>query len=510
MTASAAPLPTPAGPILAMRGICKAYGGVQVLKSVDLTLRAHEVHALLGENGAGKSTLMKVLFGVVTPDAGLVEIDGVGAVRIESPRHALALGIGLVSQELSLVPQLTVEQNIFLGHTSVLGVVPRARHRRMARAILANLAPHISADSLVAELGMADRQLVEISRTLARGGRVIAFDEPTSSLTPTERDRLFAVIGDLRGRGNAIIYISHKMDEIRTIADRFTVLRDGKVVASEAMAMQSDAALNDMIAGRQLSLAMAGHPLPLAAQEAPVVELRGVSTKRIHDVSLILRPGEILGLAGLVGSGRSAILRMLFGLEPLTAGEIRLHGQAATVSSPAAAMAHGIALIPEDRRGHAIVPMMSVEQNFGLANQGRFAPLGALQLGRRREAARRYVADLHIRPAGISTMIANLSGGNQQKVVIARWLATGARILMFDEPTRGIDVGAKAEIYDLLQHLASDGAAILLVSSELPELLRLSHRIAVVNTGRITHVLANDGTLLEHDLMRHASMSLSA
>lgn len=498
----------PGAPILAMQGICKSYGKVQVLKAVDFKLGGHEVHALLGENGAGKSTLMKALFGVIRPDAGSIVLAETGAVTIESPRHALALGIGLVSQELSLVPQLTVAQNIFLGHTPALAVVPRGAHRRGAELLLATLAPHLRPDRLVGDLGMADRQLVEIARSLARGGRIIAFDEPTSSLTQSEQDRLFQVIGRLRAQGKAIIYISHKMNEIREIADRFTVLRDGQVVASDAMASETDEALNDMIAGRQLSRAMAGRPAARPVVGIPALDLRGLCSKRLHAISLTVQPGEILGLAGLVGSGRSAILRTLFGLEPQTAGEIRIFGEAVRLCTPGEAMAHGIALIPEDRRGQAIIPMMSVEQNFGLANHRRFTRLGLLRLGRRRAEARRYVGDLRIRPAKITPQIANLSGGNQQKVVIARWLATGARVLMFDEPTRGIDVGAKAEIYDLLQTLAGQGAAILLVSSELPELLRLSHRVAVVNKGRITHVMSNDDSLAEQDLMRHASAAI--
>jgi len=497
-------------PVLTMQGIGKAYAQVRVLQKVDLTLGAHQVHALLGENGAGKSTLMKVLFGIVPPDEGQIHIEGIGAVTIENPRHALALGIGLVSQELSLVPQLDIARNIFLGHIPALRLIPRRRDRATAATILHSLAPHLRAEMRVSALGMADRQLVEIARTLARGGRVIAFDEPTSSLTPSERGRLFQVIADLRARGNAIIYISHKMEEIRAIADRFTVLRDGKVVKTGAVADYADNDLNDMIAGRQLSIAMSERPLPPAAGAKPILELRGLTTSRVKDIDLSLRPGEILGLAGLVGSGRSAILRTIFGVDTRLSGEIRVQDTAVTISSPSAAMALGIALIPEDRRGHAIVPMMSLEQNFGLANHRRFTRYGVLMLRNRQAEARSYVQSLHIRPATISATMLNLSGGNQQKVVIARWLATGARILLFDEPTRGIDVGAKAEIYDLLQNLAASGAAIIVVSSELPELLRLSHRIAVVNKGRISRVLANDDRLVENDLMYFASQSLSA
>ena len=492
-------------PMLAMRGVSKAFGRVTVLNDVDLTLQSGEVHALLGENGAGKSTLMRVLFGIVPPDTGTVEIDSLGAVQVENPRHALSLGIGLVSQELSLVPQLDVAQNIFLGQTAGLDVIPRRRHREASTEILRTLAPHLRVDTPVSRLGMADRQLVEISRTLARGGRIIAFDEPTSSLTPQERDGLFRVIRDLRDAGKAIIYISHRMEEIRAIADRFTVMRDGRVVATSAISAYTDAQLNELIAGRELSLAMGERPSAIEANRAPYLELSNLSTDRLSKINLSVHSGEIVGLAGLVGSGRSAIMRAIFGVDARTGGEIRVGGNPVDITAPKDAMATGIALIPEDRRGHAIVPMMSVEQNFGLANQNRFARMGVLRGPARRAEIRRYVSDLQIRPSSIATPIANLSGGNQQKVVIARWLATGARVLLFDEPTRGIDVGAKAEIYALLRRLASDGAAVLVISSELPELLLLSHRIGVVNRGRLTQMVENGNHLNEDMLMRYAS-----
>ena len=491
--------------LLGMSGISKAYGRIRVLDGVDLMLAPGEVHALLGENGAGKSTLMKVMFGIVTPDAGRIDIAGLGPVRVQGPRHALSLGIGLVSQELSLVPQLDVAQNVFLGQTPAAGLVPRRHHRATAGDILRRLAPHVAVDTPVSALGMADRQLVEIARTLARGGRVIAFDEPTSSLTPNERDALFAVIRGLKAEDKAIIYISHRMDEIRAISDHFTVLRDGRVVASGAMATRTDTELNALIAGRELARALDNRPTPLgSAPVPPAIATRGLSTARLAGIDLAVRPGEILGLAGLVGSGRSAILRAIFGIDAHTGGEVLVGGAPVALTSPVDAMRAGIALIPEDRRGHAVVPMMSIEQNFGLASQRRFARFGLLRRPARREALARHVADLGIRPATIHTPLGNLSGGNQQKVVIARWLATGARVLMFDEPTRGIDIGAKAEIYALLRKLAQEGAAIILVSSELPELLLLSHRIAVVTRGRLALTLDNDRDLTEERLMRHA------
>lgn len=491
-------------PALRMTGIAKRFAGVQALKGVDLDLRGGEVHALLGENGAGKSTLMKVMFGIVQPDQGEIALDPLGVVRIDGPRSALAMGIGLVSQELSLVPQLDVAQNIFLGRTRGLKLVPRADFRREARAILDDLAPHLDIATPVSALGMADRQLVEISRTLARGGRIIAFDEPTSSLTPAEQDSLFGVIRRLKAAGKAIVYISHRMKEIRAIADHVTILRDGEVVASGPIGDYSEARLNELIAGRELSREMSAEK-PAQVQTNALLELRGLSSSRVRDVNLSIKAGEIVGLSGLVGSGRSAILRACFGIDEVSAGEIVVAGAPVTPGTPADAMRAGIALIPEDRRGHAIVPMMDVERNFGLGNHDRFTSLGVIKGSERRRSVKRYVDELHVRPASISTEMRNLSGGNQQKVVIARWLATGARVFLFDEPTRGIDVGAKAEIYALLRRLAADGAALLVVSSELPELLLICHRIGIVSGGRLHTIVANDAALTEERLIELAA-----
>jgi ABC-type sugar transport system ATPase subunit len=302
----------PEAPVmLKMRGIDKSFGAVRVLRNVDLTLRRGEVHALLGENGAGKSTLMKIMFGVLQPTAGVIELEEFGPIRIDGPRQALAMGIGMVSQELSLVPQLDVAQNIFLGQTRGIGLVPRGAYRHKAAALLRNLAPHLKVEARVATLGMADRQLVEISRTLARGGRIIAFDEPTSSLTPAEQDALFAVIRQLQASGRAIVYISHRMQEIRAIANRVTVLRDGAVVASGPIAAFTDDTLNTLIAGRELSRVMSRHRARAADLGQPLIALRGLSTARVRDIDLAVRPGEIVGLAGMMGSGRTAIMRAM-------------------------------------------------------------------------------------------------------------------------------------------------------------------------------------------------------
>ncbi|WP_188908936.1 sugar ABC transporter ATP-binding protein [Aureimonas endophytica] len=496
-------------PALFLSGIVKSFAGVRALKGVDLAIRGGEVHALLGENGAGKSTLMKVMFGIVQPDEGRTVLDFIGPVRIDSPRAALAMGIGLVSQELSLVPQLDVAQNIFLGRTRGLKLVPRGAFRREARKILDDLAPHLNTDMPVAALGMADRQLVEISRTLARGGRIIAFDEPTSSLTPVEQENLFAVIRRLKADGKAIVYISHRMNEIREISDRVTVLRDGSVVASGPIGDYTESGLNELIAGRELSREF-GSAKPEPVMAPPLLRLEKLSTARVKDIDMTVGAGEIVGLSGLVGSGRSAILRAVFGLDPAIDGAVHVGSASLRPKDPREAMAAGIALIPEDRRGQAIVPMMDVERNFGLGNHLRHAPKGVIRLGERRAAIRSYVEDMHIRPAAIGAAMRNLSGGNQQKVVIARWLATGAKVFLFDEPTRGIDVGAKAEIYALMRRLAGEGAALVVVSSELPELLSICHRIAVVQGGRLVGIRDNDQSLTEERLMSLAAGRIEA
>ena len=494
-------------PVLKLCGISKRFAGVVALREVDLTLARGEVHALLGENGAGKSTLMKIMFGIFRPTDGTIELDDIGPVKIADPRHALSLGIGLVSQELSLVPQLDVAQNIFLGRTKGLSVIPRNEDRLRAAEILDGLAPHISVSRKVSELGMADRQLVEIARTISRGGRVIAFDEPTSSLTPAEKNALFDTIRRLRDNGAAIVYISHRMSEVREIADRVTVLRDGKIVAHGPTADFTVDELNEHVAGRKLRSDRSGPGKTTTKSLAGPARLsmRGVCTQKLRDVSLEIRDGEILGLAGLVGSGRTSIMRTLFGLAPITDGQVELAGVPFAPQRPAEAIARGVALIPEDRRDQSIIPMASVEQNFGLANLKRHSRAGFLPGLSRSRAFAGHIEALDIRPRRSDLPIQSLSGGNQQKVVIARWLETGAQLMLFDEPTRGIDVGAKSEIHALLRRLANEGVALLVASSELQEVLAVADRIAIVRSGRVVDILPNDGTLDEDRLLELAS-----
>jgi ABC-type sugar transport system ATPase subunit len=494
-------------PLLQLRSIAKAFAGVQALKGVDFDLRAGEVHALMGENGAGKSTLMKILFGVQRPDSGTIELEGIGEVSIDDPRHALALGVGLVSQEPSLVPQLDVAQNIFLGQTEALGVVPRSQFQAKAREILKPLAPRLPVTARVGSLGMAELQVVEIARTLARGGKIIGFDEPTSSLTPTERDGLFALIRQLKSSGKGIIYISHRIPEVYAIADRVTVLRDGRVVANSATSEVSPDELINMIAGRRLAEELQHTAKPAARSGGTeALRLNGVSAAgKLHDINLTLRTGEIFGLAGLVGSGRTELARCIFGADRKDAGSVYINGKPVDLRQPSDGKAAGIALIPEDRRKQALVPGMDVERNFGLANYRQYAPTGFLRLKQRRQDIQRYVEEMSIRPRRAGVRIRNLSGGNQQKVIIARWLQSGARIFLFDEPTRGIDVGAKFEIHELMRRLAKDGCALLVISSELPEILALCDRIGVMRGGRLVRTIDDCSNLTEDLLMKYAS-----
>jgi len=506
-----AALETDEAPALRFIGVAKAFAGVQALADVDFEVRGGEVHALLGENGAGKSTLMKILFGVFKHDRGDIVIGGQKNAAVADPRDALSKGIGLVAQEPAVVPQLDVAQNIFLGQRPALSYANRRQQRAAARVLLDPFAPALKETAKVGDLGMADRQIVEIARSLARGGRIIAFDEPTSSLTPAERDGLFEIIRGLKRAGKAIIYISHRMAEIQTIADRVTVLRDGRVVASGKTSDFTPDELNNLIAGRTLAQELArGASPPGDAARDEALRVEALSNARLQEVNLTLRRGEIFGLAGLVGSGRTELVRCIFGADARTNGLIFVDGKSVDVNSPRAAMQAGIALIPEDRRGQSLVQVMTVEQNFALASPGAFSWRGIIRGRARRKEIERYIEELGIRPPRPDVLVRDLSGGNQQKVVIARWLHTGARVFLFDEPTRGIDVGAKSEIHDLLRRLAARGAAVLVISSELPELLALADRIGVMRDGRLVQEIADPSGLTEERLMRMASGELTS
>ena len=475
-----------AGPILEAESIDKRFPGVHALDDVSLSIAAGEVHAVVGENGAGKSTLMKILSGAQGPDRGTIRVDG-QAVTIESPRAAQELGIITIYQELSLVDTLSVGENIFLGdlptRAGASWQVDWPTVWRRSTELLNRVGARVRPQTPVRNLSVAQKQMVEIARALARNVRVLILDEPTSSLTERETEKLFEIITQLQSRGVGIIYISHRLGEVFQIAQRVTVLRDGKVVGSLPVREASEDMLVRMMVGRDLSRLFTEARL----SDAPVrLEVRGLSRRGVlHDVSFSVRGGEVVGLAGLVGAGRTELARCLFGADAINSGEIVLDGSKVNIRTPGDAVDLGIALVPEDRKLQALILGMGVRENLSLPMLDRLGSPFVPSRSRERALVSDYIKSLRIRTPHMEQRVSALSGGNQQKVVIARWLATKPKVLILDEPTRGIDVGAKAEVHALIARLAEQGVAILMISSELPEILGMSHRILVMRGGRI-------------------------
>jgi ribose transport system ATP-binding protein len=471
--------------LLAMRDIVKTFPGVRALDGVTFDVRAGEVHVLVGENGAGKSTLMKILAGAQPADSGEIRVDGRLAV-IDGPKAAERLGIGMIYQEFNLVPDRNVTDNIVLGMEPVRGGLLDAKGASAkANAVLAELGIVLPLDRPVRRLPVAQQQLVEIAKALAKKARLIVMDEPTAALTNREIDALFALIAKLKAQGTAFVYISHRLEELPRIADRITVLRDGKAIETRPIAEMPQDDMIRLMVGRDVSAQFPD--LPPVAPEAPIVlEVRDlVAPPRVGGVSFAVRAGEIVGLAGLVGAGRTDIVRAIAGADVAVSGTIAIAGTVAKIDSPRRGIAAGIALITEDRKAQGLVLNMTIRENTTLAHLGRF--VRGLFVSRKAEAqtTNAEIAQLRIRTPSGEQLARNLSGGNQQKVVLAKWLVGDARVFLFDEPTRGIDVGAKAEIYALMLDLARRGAAIVMVSSELPEVLGMSHRVLVIRDGRI-------------------------
>jgi rhamnose transport system ATP-binding protein len=469
--------------------ISKSFAGVHALRGVSFELHGGEVHALVGENGAGKSTLTKIITGACQADEGTLEING-RVVESNDPVISRSLGIAVIHQQPALFPDLTVAENISLG-LEASGWWRRVRwaaRRRRARELLDRVGAAIDPGTVVQHLSMPEQQLVEIARALGADARILILDEPTASLSEREVERLFRMIRDLRSQGVGMIYISHRLEELFQVADRVTVLRDGVAVATRPMAEVDRTSLIRLMVGRDLT---AVFPKQTATAGEMVLELRdvGCSSANVNGVSLGVRAGEILGLAGLVGAGRTELARVLFGLTPADAGEIRLRGRPVVIGSPARAVELGIAYVPEDRRRHGVLLEMAVAPNISLAILKEIAALGWLDSARERRLAASFVERLGIRTASIDTVVGNLSGGNQQKVALARWLATNPALLILDEPTQGVDVGAKAEIHRLMGELAGKGLAIVMISSDLPEILGMSDRIAVMHDGTIMEVI---------------------
>jgi ribose transport system ATP-binding protein len=477
-----------ANPIITIRNLSKSFSGVIALDDCQFDLLSGEVHALMGENGAGKSTLMKVLAGVYRKDSGDIRLDG-RAVEIDSPRAAQAYGISIIHQELTLMNHLSAAQNIFIGRE------PRGRFgilldenalNQQARRIFEEMHLRLDPRVRVGTLSVAKQQMVEIAKALSFDSRVLIMDEPTAALNNAEVADLFRIIRQLKARGVGIVYISHKMDELQQIADRVTVMRDGRYIGTVPMAGTRIDRIISMMVGREL--VDATNHIPDTSRNDMALEVRHLQRGTvIRDVSFSVRKGEILGFAGLMGAGRTEVARAVFGADQIDSGEIRVHGKKVDIKSPKDAVAHRVGYLSEDRKHFGLATGLDVATNIVLSSMKRFLKLGGLvDAGGIRAAAQGFVKQLQIKTPSVEQQVRLLSGGNQQKIVIAKWLLRDCDILFFDEPTRGIDVGAKSEIYKLLNALAAQGKAIVMISSELPEVLRMSHRIVVMCEGRIT------------------------
>ncbi len=495
----------PAPPALEMRGVGKRFAGVQALQDVGLTVGRGEVVALIGENGAGKSTLMKILGGVHQPDAGEILVQG-RPTPIRGVRDAIAAGIGFIHQELNVVDNLDVAGNVFLGREPLRGgplrLLDRARMAAETQPYLDRLGLPVAADTPLDRLSLAQRQLVEIAKALSLRAQILIMDEPTSSLTLAETDRLLQVVRDLRAQGVGVIYISHRLGEVAQIADRVVGLRDGRNAGGLAQGEISHGRMVRLMVGRDLETFRAapeGGPRPVR------LSVRGLRTRRYPDreVSFDVHAGEVVGMAGLVGAGRSEVAQAVFGVDAPLAGALTLDGQALQARSARDAIRHGLFLAPEDRRRSGVLVDMSVRENVTLPALRRYAAGGLLRRDRETRGAEAAVRPLHVKAPSVEFPVRSLSGGNQQKVVLGKWLSLGPKVLIFDEPTRGVDVGAKAEIYALMRGLARDGVAILMISSDMEEVLNLSDRVAVMHEGRISGFLSR-AEATEESVMRLA------
>jgi L-arabinose transport system ATP-binding protein len=488
---------------LSLSGVSKRYGPVAALSDVTLTLRGGETVALMGENGAGKSTFLKIMSGIVRPDTGTFAIDG-QAVAIDSPQAAHRLGIRIVPQEPDILPQLSVAENLFLGELPRLPfrIVDWRRTNEAARALMKTFRVGLNLDPRTpgSELAPAQRQMIEILRALRANPRLLALDEPTSSLSSTEANALFDVVDGLRASGVALIYVSHRMQEIRRLAQRVAVFRDGRQVADRGLGEVSDDDVVRMMVGRDLA---SMKRRPDRAKSATVVRFDDVRGPWLRGVSLEIRSGEVLGVTGLVGAGRTELARTLFGVSPIQGGRIEYRGRSYAPRGPADAIDQGIGYAPEERKAEALFMLQSVRENVSLVSLKSLSKLRFISLGREEQLAARFARQLRVRTPDISQPVSTLSGGNQQKVVLARWLAVAPHLLILDEPTRGIDVGAKREIYEMIDELAAKGIAIMLISSELPEVMALSDRIVVMQNGRVTAELQGE-TASEEQILRAA------
>ncbi|MFT3865159.1 MAG: sugar ABC transporter ATP-binding protein [Solirubrobacterales bacterium] len=477
---------------VALRDVSKNFGGVQAVRDVTMSVKRGDIHALVGENGAGKSTLGKIIAGVHAPSAGEMTVDG-RPVHYRVPRQALGDGIAMIEQELALLPRSSVLDNVILGTEDGRGgIVERRRSRRRFEQLVEESGFDLDPNAKVGELRIADQQKVEIMRALARDARLIIMDEPTAPLTPVEAERLYEVMRNLKAKGTTVVFVSHFLSEVLALADTVTVMRDGRHVRTVPAAEETESSLVEAMLGRPLDTAYPG--LPDCPAEAPArLIVEGLTAKgRFEDVSFSLRGGEVLGVAGLIGSGRSEVARAIFGADPYDDGRILVDGEEASFRSPTGAIAAGVALLPEDRKGEGLLMRRSIAENMTLPHLDEVSTAGLLRTDRERKRVKLLAEQLNVRSAGIGAEVDTLSGGNQQKVLFGKWLLDRPRVLIVDEPTRGVDVGAKRAIYELIVELAEEGTAILVISSDLEEVLGISHRVMVMRRGQMVAEFARD------------------
>ncbi|WP_426326163.1 sugar ABC transporter ATP-binding protein [Microbacterium sp. E-13] len=480
-----------------MEGIAKSFGAVVALREGNLALRAGSVHALMGENGAGKSTMVKIMAGLYTPDAGIIEMDG-AEVAFRNTAEAKSAGIAIVYQEPTLLPDLSVMENIFMGRfpRTRAGNVDRVGMRRESQTLFARLGVHIDPDRIAEGLSIADQQIIEIAKAISMDARVLVMDEPTAALSPAEVQRLFTIARALRDEGCAILFISHRFEEVWDLCDTVTVMRDGAYVSTSALADTSEEQIVRQMVGRDVESL---YPRGERNAGDVVLEVRGLTALGVfHDIDFDVRAGEIVGLAGLVGAGRSEVARAVFGVDGYDSGEVRISGASLRKHDVTAAMNAGIGLVPEDRRHQGLILDFGLSRNVALAVRRTLAKLGILTAPRENALASTWLSRLQVKARALDTPAGTLSGGNQQKVVLAKWLATNPRLLIVDEPTRGIDVGTKAEVHRILAELTHSGMAVLMISSDLPEVLGMADRVLVMREGRLTDEFGHEHATAEN------------
>ena len=490
--------------MIEMTGITKAFSGNVVLRDVEFSLADGEIHALMGENGAGKSTMMKILTGIYTRDAGEVKVDGV-PVHFQSPKEAENLGISVIHQELNILPHLSVAENLFLGKEKTIGRTGILKTRQMnkeATEILAKLGLHIDVRQPAGTLSVGKQQIIEIAKAINSNAKYIVMDEPTAALTDREIETLFVTIRELKAKGISFVYISHRMEEIFAICDRITILRDGEYVGVREIAKTTFDEIVQMMVGRELGERFPTRNCAIGDVQLEVKNLTNKGT--FEDINFSLRKGEVLAVAGLMGAGRTEVAQTIFGYRPKTSGEMLINGEKVSITNPIQAMKQGIAFVTEDRKTEGLVLDFSIKDNMTLTSLQSISKAGVIQTKKEYEETAKYIEQLKVRCAGAEQSVGSLSGGNQQKVVIAKWLRTKPDVLILDEPTRGVDIGAKKEIYTIINQLAEQGVAILMISSELPEVIGMADRVLVMHEGKQTAILSKE-QLTQEAIMHYAT-----